>query len=87
MKELRSINDMESAGTEAVKRLRKQKLMNGHPFMINSRSLPKGQCYLEYPDGIIKIASLSPSKAEFTILKNLTSTESSLIRKQYHLSA
>ncbi len=53
MQNLKSIQDIQKAGNEAVQRLRKQKLSSGHPFMINSKTLPKGQCYLEFPDGHI----------------------------------
>lgn len=79
----KSIN---SAGSLAVRRLRLRKLQDGHPFMINSRDLPSNQCYLEYPNGSIKLATISGNKREFTILKELSVTESHTIRHKYHLA-
>ena len=61
MTQLKSIRDIQKNGTAAVVRLGKQKLASGHPFMINSRKLPKGQCYLEYPNAsILSALKLSP---------------------------
>lgn len=85
MTQLKSIRDIQKNGNAAVVRLRKQKLASGHPFMINSRKLPKGQCYLEYPDGTIKLATISSSKRDFIIIKELNTTESTSIRQQHHL--
>ena len=38
---------LENVGTAAVKRLRKQELAAGFPFMINSKDLPSIQCYMD----------------------------------------
>ena len=38
-----------------VKKLRMQKLKAGFPFMINMKELDTSQCYLEYPNGSIKL--------------------------------
>lgn len=85
MTQLKSIRDIQKNGTAAVVRLRKQKLSSGHPFMINSRKLPKGQCYLEYPDGTIKLAEISSTKRDFIIIKELNTIEGTSIRKLHHL--
>jgi len=77
---------MEQAGTEAVKKLRLEKLKNGHPFMINSKDLPKRQSYLEYPDGVIKLVALSETSMEFVIIKVLTKKESESIRQKFDLT-
>jgi hypothetical protein len=69
MIELKSI---ERKGTEAVGKLRQQKLSNGHPFMINSKALPTIQCYLEFPDGSIKLATLKKSGRDFEIIRELS---------------
>jgi hypothetical protein len=87
MIQLKSIKDIQENGTEAVVRLRKQKLASGHPFMINSRKLPKGQCYLEFPSGIIKLATLSSTKREFIILKELDYSEGAAVRRIFHLTS
>lgn len=85
MENLKSIQDIQKAGNEAVRRLRKQTLDSGHPFMINSKRLPKGQCYLEFPDGHIELASIASTKRDFHIIRQFTNGESIKIRRQYHL--
>jgi hypothetical protein len=72
-------------GSLAVRKLRSQKLSMGMPFMINSRDLPKGLCYLEYPGGVIKLASLSESQYDFDIIRDLSFAEIKKIRSQFHL--
>ena len=54
-----TLTRMEEKGTAAVRKLRIQKLLNGHPFMINSKELISNQGYLEYPDGTIKLVSIT----------------------------
>lgn len=66
------IEILEQAGTEAVKRLRKEKLANGRPFMINAQELPTNQCYLEYPNGSIHLVTLSENKRDFAIIRQLS---------------
>lgn len=39
MQNLRPIQDIQKAGTEAVRRLRRQKLSSGRRFMINSKKI------------------------------------------------
>jgi hypothetical protein len=70
---------------DAVKKLRIKKLRLGYPFMINSNALPLGQCYLEYPSGIIKLAALSASKRDFEIIRELNKEETLAIRNKYNL--
>ena len=74
------------AGTNAVKKLRLEKLNKGLPFMINSRELPGEQCYLEYPTGVIKLVRISRSTRDFITLRELSQNESLLIRRKFHLS-
>lgn len=85
MEQLKSIQDIQKTGNEAVRRLRRQKLSTGRPFMINSKKLPKGQCYLEFPDGHIELVSITPTKRDFHIIKQFTNSQSINIRMQYHL--
>lgn len=66
----------ELSGLLAIQILRKEKLGNGHPFMINSPQLPEGQCYLEYPNGLIQIVALSKSRKDFEKIKQLSKKES-----------
>jgi hypothetical protein len=74
------------AGTRAVKRLRVQKLRSGRPFMINSKTLPAGQFYIEYPSGMIKLAAITNSKRDYEILRELDQQEIAGLRTQYDLS-
>ena len=72
-------------GTDAVKKLRVAKLRRGHPFMINSRELPSGQCYLEYPGGSIVLATLSKTNQDFDVVRELGASEIISIRKKFGL--
>jgi hypothetical protein len=79
------LKQLERSGVEAVKMLRRTKLNLGLPFMINSPLLPPDQCYLEYPDGSIKIVTLSKQDNDFKTLSELDSKKSDSIRKKYKL--
>lgn len=85
MQQLKSIQDIQKAGNEAVRRLRQKKLNSGHPFMINSKKLPKGQCYLEFPDGHIELVSIASTKRDFHMIRPFTNDESMKIRRQHRL--
>ena len=61
---------MATNGTNAVKKLRREKLNRGLPYMINSSELPVEQCYLEYPTGIIKLVELSKTTRNFNTIRN-----------------
>ena len=80
-----SIKQLEKSGTQAVKNLRKSKLKNGQPFMINSNALPSGQCYLEYPDGSIVLVTLSRKNNDFKVITEYSSEEGKLIKKKFQL--
>jgi hypothetical protein len=62
---------LHKAGLEAVRLLRKKKHSQGLPFMINSNTLDTNQCYLEYPDGSIKIAEANTEKTGFVIIEEV----------------
>lgn len=53
--------------------------------MINSNDLPKTLCYLEFPDGKIQLVTLSTDRRDFTVVRELSKTESTLLRKKYNL--
>jgi hypothetical protein len=76
---------IEKRGTEAVRKLRLTKLRSGRPFMINSKELLSNQCYLEFPDGSIKLVTLKTSAKDFDILRDLSPNEANVIRQRYHL--
>lgn len=76
---------IEEKGNKAIRRLRKQKFAQGHPFMINARDLQRYQCYLEFPDGLINLVELTPSTQAFTTIRQLTPVEADFLRKKYRL--
>jgi hypothetical protein len=79
-----ALQTIEEKGNDGVRKLRLQKLAKGHPFMINSRDLPENQCYLEYPNGDIKLVSLKKEGKEFVIIQLLSPAEAQALRKRYH---
>ena len=81
-----ALQTIEQIGNEAVRKLRLQKLRNGRPFMINSKDLPTDQCYLEFPDGSIKLVQLDKSAKDFTVLQTLSADEEQKIRRKYNFS-
>jgi len=77
---------LEKAGYLAVMALRRGKLKMGFPFMINTHLLPSGQCYMEYPDGIIKIVAIDRNINDFKVISELSSEESNLLRRKFKLA-
>lgn len=82
---MRKLTEIELIGTNAVRKLRENKLKNGHPFMINSSSLPSNQAFLEYPNGSIAIVEIYKSGFDFVIVKQLNPTEINSVRLKYNL--
>ncbi len=78
---------IEKKGSDAVRKLRLHKLQNGAPFMINSKELPAGECYLEYPDGKIVLVRLARNSMDYSITRELSIEETILIRKKYQLES
>ena len=76
---------LEKSSLKAIKSLRKKKLSQGLPFMINSDTLDSDQCYLEYPDGIIKIAEANTKGHDFKIVFEFDSNESDRLRRKLKL--
>jgi hypothetical protein len=72
-------------GLTAVRMLRKQKHRLGHPFMINLNSLPKGQFYLEYPDGSITLSCINFNTKEYEIIRQLSTLEIEQLKAQLNL--
>jgi hypothetical protein len=65
----------ENVGVIAVRKLRKEKLAMGIPFMINVKGLPDYHSYLEYPDGSISLVRLDSIKRDFFEVKKLSNIE------------
>lgn len=72
-------------GSNAVKQLRKQRLINGLPFMINSRELTGVKCFLEYPDGSIIEVERSANGSDFETVRELSASEAGELRGRYQL--
>lgn len=68
-----------------IKSLRKSKLSQGIPFMINSESLPSYQCYLEYPDGSIKIVEANSKDMDFKVIEELDFLNAEVLRRNLKL--
>jgi hypothetical protein len=80
------IEKLQKAANEAIKLLRKQKHSQGFPFMINSGKLETHQCFLEFPDGIIKIVEVDKSRMDFKVVRELKKQESDNLRKELGLN-
>jgi len=72
-------------GTAAVLALRKEKLAEGKPFMINSDELPAEQSYLESPDGSIQVVVIAPNQRSFVTIRQLSVAEAQTVRIQHNL--
>ena len=69
-----------------VKKLREQKLRAGLPFMINVNELSSNQCYLEYPNGVIKLVSIISSSRDINGIKELNTSDANNLRKRLNFS-
>ena len=78
-----ALQTIQKIGSDAVRKLRLQKLRNGRPFMINSKDLPSNKCYLEFPDGNIKLVQLDSAAKDFIVLRTLSASEEQKIRRKY----
>jgi hypothetical protein len=77
---------LEEAGLMAIAMLRKEKLRQGHPFMINLSSLPMGQCYLEFPNGVIQLVKINQAQKDFEVIKDLTPAETKRLKEKLQLA-
>jgi hypothetical protein len=82
---MKYVKEIETLGSNAVKKLRITRLKRGQFFMINMNSLPPDHCYLEFPEGNIKLAVYESGSKDFTILRELETEESSDLRKRFNL--
>ncbi|GAA4805101.1 hypothetical protein GCM10023231_37830 [Olivibacter ginsenosidimutans] len=80
-----TVEELKTVGSSVVRRLRKQKLDNGRPFLIWSDKLPKNQSYLEYPDHSIKVVTVSQDLNSFTVVRELTKTQEKAVRIEFNL--
>lgn len=76
----------ESAANKAIRHLRKKKLSQGFPFMINSDVLESSQCYLEYPDGSIKIVEADSKQHDFLVVFELSKKDADEVRRKHKLA-
>ena len=80
-----TIEELSVISDTVIRRLRKQKLASGKPFLIWSAELPKDQSYMEYPDHSIKVVMVAPDLKSFTVVKELTNGQAQTIRQQLNL--
>jgi hypothetical protein len=73
-------------GYHAVRMLRLQKHKMGHPFMINLNSLPKGQFYLEYPDGSVTLSIINFENKEYQTIRQLKASEITALKASLNLA-
>lgn len=78
-----SIKLQEKSVAKRIRQLREEKLTKGFPFMINLDELPSNKCYLEYPDGSIKIAILNRKENDIDIIAALDEDKIARLRKKY----
>jgi len=81
-----TIEELRKISQTVVRRLRKQKLEKGQPFLIWSPELPKDQSYLEFPDHSIKIVSISHDMKSFTVISELNTIQAGKIRETLGLN-
>ena len=82
-----SVETTSRKGTLSVRKLRELKLRSGLPFMINARELATDECYLEYPDGSIKLISVAHTSSNMDVIRELTSKEASQLRRRFNFSS
>ena len=80
-----TIEELKTISGTVVRRLRKQKLEKGNPFLIWSDKLPKDQSYLEYPDRSIKIVTIAPDLRSITVIRKLSARQAQDIRQELNL--
>jgi hypothetical protein len=80
-----SVEKLEKSAFEAIKLLRRKKFEKGLPFMINSDMLDSDQCFLEYPDGSIKIVEADPERCDFRIVFEYDINEANRLRRKLRL--
>jgi len=76
---------MEKSGLNAIKLLREKKHKQGLPFMINSDLLDSDECYLEYPDGSMKVVVANAKKTDFKVIEELDPLQADRIKKKLKL--
>lgn len=79
---MRPYTEIEKKAQIAVRKLREKTLSQGNPFMIYHKNLPKGKYYMEYPDGKMKIVSVSRKENDFVVESELSQQQADLIRKR-----
>jgi len=52
--------------------------------MINSKELAANQCYLEYPNGSIKLVTIIHATQEVNVVRDLTTAEARKLRTRFH---
>jgi len=80
-----NLSTIERKAREVIGQLRKMTLLKGEPFMVYDDALPPGHYYLEYPDGDIKIVTVSNSINDFVVQEELDFNEVNALRRRLEL--
>jgi hypothetical protein len=75
--------NLEQSANRAIQTLRRTKHKLGLPFMIHSDILESNQCFLEYPDGSIKLVEANPKECDFIIILEYNMQDSKKIIKRF----
>lgn len=78
--------NINNTNSVVVRKLRDQKLSSGLPFMINAKGLSSNECYLEYPDGSIKLINVIHSSREINVVRELSSSDARNLRNHLKFS-
>ena len=78
--------DQDKITLQAIKTLRKHKLSQGIPFMINSDILDPHQCFIEHPDGLTKIAEADAKGFDFVTLHEYSLEDSNRLRRKLNIT-
>ncbi|SFD63343.1 hypothetical protein SAMN05518672_102709 [Chitinophaga sp. CF118] len=79
---MRQLTEIEKKAQVAVSKLRKETLQKGEPFMIYNKTLPKGKYYMEYPDGEMKVVTVSRQLNDFVVEEDVKPRQADLIRNR-----
>ena len=83
---MKDIKIIEKRGRAALNLIRANALSNGKSFLIYDENLPIGQCYMEYPDGDIKIVKPSSKTFEFIVYQELDASTVLSLRQKFELT-
>ena len=82
---MKKLEKLQKRANKAIRLLRRQKHRKELPFMINSDMLETEQCFLEFPDGIIKIVEADKVRIDFKVVFEFSRKDSNALKKRFGL--